>query len=67
MESETLIDGKEVGRRLDHHYYTILKWAAAGKIPSIRLGKRLKFDFVRVLAALGIKPAERANNEGPAA
>lgn len=59
MESETLIDGKEVARRLDHHYYTILKWAASGKIPSIRLGPRLKFDFPRVLAALGITPGEK--------
>jgi excisionase family DNA binding protein len=39
-----MLDGSQVAEILSMHPFTVRKWVAAGKIPYVRLGGRVKFD-----------------------
>jgi excisionase family DNA binding protein len=39
-----MLDGSQVAEMLTIHPVTIRKWVAAGKIPHVRIGGRVKFD-----------------------
>lgn len=40
---EPLISAAETGRLLGIHPVTVLRWAREGRVPHMRLGRRIKF------------------------
>ncbi len=51
---DELIDGAEVARRLKVKQTTVMKWARAGKIPSVKASPSvIRFNWPEVLKALG--------------
>ena len=52
---EELIDGHEVARRLGVGYGTLLRWRKAGKVPAVKMSRKvLRFNLRQVAEALGI-------------
>ena len=47
-----LVRAREIAERIAVHPATIWRWAAAGVVPSIRVGRTVRFDPDAVKAAL---------------
>lgn len=53
--NEALVDGHEVARWLGVGYGTLLRWRKAGKVPAVKLSRKvLRFNLRQVAEALGI-------------
>jgi len=51
--SDELLTGKELAERLRLRPVTIAAWTKAGRIPSVRVGRKvIRYDFMRVREAL---------------
>ncbi|MBC7856467.1 MAG: DNA-binding protein [Pirellulaceae bacterium] len=56
---ENLVDAREIGRRFDLSYWTVLKWSRAGKIPCVHVSPRcLRYRVSEVASALGLRITE---------
>jgi excisionase family DNA binding protein len=52
-DSPTTLTVDEVAQRLRLHRRTVLKLAARGEIPAVRLGKLYRFDSQKIAALFG--------------
>lgn len=65
MTNEELMTAEELARQLKVRVGTIYSWAAAGTLPTFRVGRLLRFDRTRVqdwLAAQGNRPLDGAGS-----
>ncbi len=51
MTAGRLWTALELAQHLGFSYFTLVKWAAAGLLPSIKMGSRWRFDLGEVMAA----------------
>ncbi|MGI8980470.1 MAG: helix-turn-helix domain-containing protein [Pirellulaceae bacterium] len=59
-EDENLIDAYMLAKRLGFSYWSIQDWAKAGKIPCVRIGRRMRFRLSEVAQVLGLRVEEVA-------
>ncbi|MCJ7652476.1 MAG: helix-turn-helix domain-containing protein [Actinobacteria bacterium] len=50
---EPLLDAKELARILNVRQSSIYRWAAEGKIPTLRVGALLRFQLPDVIRVMG--------------
>ena len=56
---EPLVTAQEVSKHLGLHVKTVYKMARDEKIPSVRVGRKRRFDLSAVLLTLETPPQER--------
>ena len=56
-EPAEIIDSKELMRRLNISHPTLIRWKDKGKIPSIKFGGTVRFNYPEVLKSLEAKGA----------
>lgn len=70
-EPARFADVNEVARALHLNRWTVYKWAAAGRIPSVRVGRKVLFELAAVIDALRqgptAQPVAARIPDGPAA
>jgi excisionase family DNA binding protein len=49
---DDLTDADGIAAAIDIHRWTVYRWAAQRRIPSVRVGRKLRFDLNEVIAAL---------------
>jgi excisionase family DNA binding protein len=58
-----VIRPREMAKALKVNYWTVLRWAAEGRIPCVRIGRLVRFDPVEVFEHLREQSAPRAADE----
>jgi excisionase family DNA binding protein len=59
VAGQRLMDADGVAAVLQVSRWSIYRWASAGRIPSVRLGRRVRFELDQVIAALRHTPTAR--------
>jgi excisionase family DNA binding protein len=59
-----LITGRELAEAVRASYYTLMRWARTGRIPSVKMGRLRRFDSEEVMLHLRQKlPADIEHEE----
>ena len=49
-----IMTGEELCKKLDVTIQTLIRWRHKGKIPFLRIGSSIRYDFIKVLEAIEV-------------